>query len=437
VHVRRVSKLIDPRAPQEVQQAAIDTIARAEGSSPPSVLIPVLAGGTPALRSLVLGALLRRTEWTSELLAALESGTVPKSALDAAHRDRLLHHADATLQARAAALLAPSGTPRRAQILEQLRPVLDLHGDPSRGREPFRRLCASCHAFRGEGHALAPELAALGDRSSARLLESIVDPNAAVSADFVACDVELASGDSLAGLIRDESSTGFTIVQANAVRHAVLRRDVKAVRPSKLSLMPEGLEEGLTLQELADLIAWLQSGPAALGAIPAEQASAARDEVLRERWNGYSRRVSAFDVFSQPTWFGVCTMHYCRQTDGTAKVTWRTEPAPAAPEGGDVVFRFPAAVGFLSQPDGEFVLAVDGHPLLRFDVAIDDFHVVAPDGHSRLDFECRAANAEDATGVMTLTLPASLVKPGAPVELTVTGSAANSQRWFGVLAPKE
>ena len=50
-------------------------------------------------------------------------------------------------------------------------------------------------------------------------------------------------------------------------------------------------------------------------------------------------------------------------------------------------------------------------------------------------FECRAANTEDATGVMTLTLPASLLPPGRPAELRITARAASSQRWFGLLLP--
>ena len=87
--------------------------------------------------------------------------------------------------------------------------------------------------------------------------------------------------------------------------------------------------------------------------------------------------------------------------------------------------------------DKVFVLALDGRPLLAFDVAVDDASFVAKDGRARLDFECRAANREDATGVMTLTIPASMVRAGAPVVLSVTGSASGSERWFGVLVPEE
>ena len=104
--------------------------------------------------------------------------------------------------------------------------------------------------------------------------------------------------------------------------------------------------------------------------------------------------------------------------------------------GDRVALSFPAAVGFISQPKGTFTLALDGKALLEFDVVVDDAHFVGPEG-ATLDFSCRQANSEDATGIMTLTVPARLVKAGRAAELQVVGSAAGSQRWFGVLVCPE
>jgi putative membrane-bound dehydrogenase-like protein len=436
-----VATLVDSRAPPELLQAATSALARLGEPSLPKLLLPKLAQGTPLLRALVLDALMQRPAWLASLLDAAESEPAVRRAFDAAHRDRLLHHEDAVVRARAEKLLAPAGTPARAAVLARFQPALERKGEPSKGRATFERLCASCHRFRGIGHDVAPDLLALGDRGSPRLLESILDPNAAVNADFLAYNVELADGDVLNGLIRGESSTGFTLLQANDLRRELLRRDVKSVRPSKLSLMPEGLEEGLEPSDLADLIAWLQSGPAPLESVTAEQAAAARAALRELAPNGCARVLSAFDVFTQPSWLGPCTMRYCRQDDGRGKVTWKTASVPKTrasdASAGVFAFRFPVAIGFLSQPKGSFTLTLDGKPLLEFDVAVDDARWQSADGRATLDFECRAANREDATGLMTLTLPAELLRPGEPATLEVTGSAAGSQRWFGVLVPEE
>ena len=55
------------------------------------------------------------------------------------------------------------------------RPALTLKGNPSAGTETFARICAACHSFRGLGHAVGPNLAALTDRSSNYLFTAILD----------------------------------------------------------------------------------------------------------------------------------------------------------------------------------------------------------------------------------------------------------------------
>jgi len=140
------------------------------------------------------------------------------------------------------------------------------------------------------------------------------------------------------------------------------------------------------------------------------------------------------DVFTQPSWLGPATMHYCRQSDGAARVKWRAAPLSAAELAGrdSVAFSFPAALGFLSQPKGKFTLKLDAAELLDFDVVVDDAHFEGKSG-AALDYACRQANGEDSTGIVTLTVPARLLIVGRAAELEVVGSAANSQRWFGVL----
>jgi putative heme-binding domain-containing protein len=319
-------------------------------------------------------------------------------------------------------------------VLAQYKGALDLKGEPPAGRVVFEKLCASCHKMRGLGHEVGPDLAAVGDKSPANYLNSILDPNAAVNADFVAYNVDLKNGDALTGLIRGESSNGFTLVQANDVRTSLLRRDVKAVAPSKVSLMPENLEEGYAPQDFANLVAWLRGAPAPLGSASDEQCAQARTELRSMKLNGVARVLESMDVFTQPSWLGPATMHYCRQTDGQALVRWRTLPVAAAALAGHdtVAFTFAAALGFISQPKGRFTLKLDAAELLDFDVVVDDAHFEGKGG-ATLDYVCRQANGEDSTGVMTLTIPARLLAAGRAAELEVVGSAANSQRWFGVL----
>jgi putative membrane-bound dehydrogenase-like protein len=440
-NLKFVDRLLEPQFPVDLQLAALAALGRSHDPGAVPAILAALPGATPQLRTSALDFFFARRGALDLLLDAVEKGSIPKSCFDASHRDRLLKHEDAALRERATKLFAPNGTLKRAQVLEQFKPALDLKGDPPAGRAVFEKVCASCHRMRGLGHEVGPDLAAVGDKSPAAYLNSILDPNAAVNADYVAYNVDLVNGDALTGLIRGESSSGFTLLMANDVRSALLRRDVKSVAPSKVSLMPENLEEGYAPQDFANLIAWLRGAPAPLGSSSDEQCAKARAELRAARLNGVGRVLESMDVFTQPSWLGPATMHYCRQTDGCASVKWRTLPVAAAaagPGAGDsaagerVAFSFPAAVGFLSQPKGKFTLKLDGKGLLEFDVVVDDAHFEGPAG-AALDYVCRQANSEDSTGIMTLTVPARLVAAGRAAELEVIGSAANSQRWFGVL----
>lgn len=425
---------LSPTQPAELGLAALEAYRRVADPRAPGFVLESVPAMLPQLRAAAFALLLSRAEWREGLVAALEGGRVAASLLDGSAREQLLRLEDAALRERAARLLAPAGTPARAEVLARLQPALGRTGELAHGKELFARLCASCHAFRGAGHDVGPDLAALGDRSAARLLEAIVDPNAAVNGEFASYQVVLRDGSDLVGLIRGESSGGFTLVQANGLSRAVLRSDVAEVRSSRRSLMPEGLEEGLSVQEVADVIAWSRSGPLALGSVTAEQIAAARAELAAAPLNGFARLLERYDDFAQPSWLGVVPMRYCRQLDGAGVVRWRTGPAEAVP--GDptrVRLRFAGAVGYLSQPAGDFALTLEERELLRFDVVVGDARWRSDDGAVELDFECRAANREDATGLFTLTLPASTLAPGAATTLTVTGAPASSHRWFGLL----
>jgi putative heme-binding domain-containing protein len=427
-------RFLSPEHPVELGLAALAAVGRRGDTIAPRMVIDALPLAMPQIRGAALDLLMSRKPWLELVVSSAESGTLPKSCFDASHRDRLLKSDDPALRARAAKLFAPNGTPKRAQVVAQFQSALGLKGDPSAGRVVFEKLCASCHRVRGLGHEVAPDLAAVGDKSPAAYLNSILDPNAAINADSAAYNVELKNGDSLIGLIRGESSTGFTLLQANEVRTPLLRRDVKEVAPSKISLMPENLEEGCAPQDFANLISWLRGGPAPLGSSTDAQCAQARAELRAAKLNGVSRVLASMDVFTQPSWLGPATMHYCRQSDGTASVKWRTFSVAADDLAGRdaLAFSFPVAVGFLSQPKGKFTLKLDGKELLEFDVVLDDARFEGAGG-ATLDYRCRQANGEDSTGVMTLTVPTRLLVAGRPVELEVVGSAANSQRWFGLL----
>ena len=124
-----------------------------------------------------------------------------------------------------------------------------------------RLACAKCHAIRGEGQRVGPDLSNLVHRDYASVRQDIQLPNAAINPDHVASDMELSDGESVTGLLQRETDGLLQVAMANGVVRQIARKDVKSVKPSALSLMPEGLWEAMTAEERRDLMTFLLTSP--------------------------------------------------------------------------------------------------------------------------------------------------------------------------------
>jgi putative heme-binding domain-containing protein len=246
------------QAAPRMQAAALAVLRRSPDPEATQLMIAALPRVSPPLREQMLAALTGRPASAQALLSAIDTKHVAVSDLPASVRDKLLRHPDASLRDHAAKSLSASRPPARAAAMESFQPAMKLTGDPAKGRPLFEKSCAACHALAGVGHPVGPDLAALTDKSAGYLLTAIVDPNAAVEGRFVAYQLDTADGDTHVGLLADESAAAVTLVQPNGLRQSIPRGEIKSLSVTKLSLMPEGLEQGLTPQDLADLIAFVQ-----------------------------------------------------------------------------------------------------------------------------------------------------------------------------------
>jgi putative membrane-bound dehydrogenase-like protein len=257
--VDRLLDLLAPRNPPEVQAAALQALAR---QSDRRVAEAMLAGWnthSPRLRAAMLEVLLSRQVWTTTLVAAMESGTVPAGALDASTRQRLLRLRDGELRQRIERLLQGATDPDRRRVVDEYRAALELPGDVPRGRLAFEKHCAACHRLQGVGHAVGPDLAALTDRSGQSLLVAMLDPNRAVEDRYLAYVATTHDGRIFTGILAEETSTAITLLAQEGKQYVILRRDLEELQSSNKSQMPEGMERNLSPQDVADLVAYLQS----------------------------------------------------------------------------------------------------------------------------------------------------------------------------------
>ncbi|HEV8377612.1 MAG TPA: c-type cytochrome, partial [Tepidisphaeraceae bacterium] len=166
---------------------------------------------------------------------------------------------DATIRARSTKLFASVQNSNRQQVIDTYRAaILNLSGDTTRGQKIFEANCAICHQ-QGTAGNVGPKLGELQDRSPDTLLVSILDPNRDVKASFVNYLLVTRDGDDLSGCIVSETPTGITMRRAGGLEDTLLRKNIKSLRSTGLSLMPEGVETGINPQQMADLLAYLQS----------------------------------------------------------------------------------------------------------------------------------------------------------------------------------
>jgi putative membrane-bound dehydrogenase-like protein len=238
--------------------AVLDVMRRSASPRVPEVLLQNWAGIPPSLRASVVDLLGGRDEWADRLLTALEQGALPASAVPAGNRPRLLRLARADLRARAQTLFASSGSADRQAVVARYRRVAQLTGDAQRGVQVFNQACSACHVFVGT-NGVGPALGTYRDKSVDDFLIAILDPNAAIEPKYTAYTVTLKDGRSLAGVISEESGAGFTLTMPGNVSQSIARTAVSTITALGASLMPDGLEAGVSEQDMADLIAYVTS----------------------------------------------------------------------------------------------------------------------------------------------------------------------------------
>jgi putative heme-binding domain-containing protein len=164
---------------------------------------------------------------------------------------------------RAQKIIAQSAEPPAdaAQKLAEWEPLL-TKGDAQRGRAVFfsaKSACGTCHAVAGEGGAIGPDLTKVGAiRSGRDLLESILVPSSTFAQGYQTFTITRKDGEELQGMVAREMADGILVRDASGAETPIRREQIREMTPGKVSLMPSGLEQAVTREEFADLLAYLR-----------------------------------------------------------------------------------------------------------------------------------------------------------------------------------
>jgi putative heme-binding domain-containing protein len=291
--VARLIQRLDPYYPaksHELNAELAQVLVYLQAPSAAAKTVALLERGATQEEQLEYARSLRVLEagWTPELRRAYFSW-FPKTAtfkggnsfpgfMNTIRRDALSHLSEAEkkqfkplMDARPTAVTPSAAVPERTFVkkwtLDELVPIVEpgLKGrDYDRGRTMFAAAkCFSCHRYNNEGGGSGPDLSGIAGRFSIRdLLESIVVPSKTISDQYQAVVIATNSGQVVTGRIVNLHGENLSICpdMLNPGHMVNVRRDeIDEMKPSTVSLMPEGLLDTLHRDEVLDLVAYLLS----------------------------------------------------------------------------------------------------------------------------------------------------------------------------------
>jgi len=212
----------------------------------------------------VISALTSRASSARVLLEAVGAGKIDRRDISAYHARQIHSFGDAQLDR----LLAEHWGELRNSTEEKQRQMAALRAKLTpevlkaanlrNGHELCLKTCATCHRLYGEGATIGPDLTGSGRRELGYLVENIVEPSAVVAADYKLSFVELKDGRVLTGLVGEKRDHTLS-VQTLTEKLIIDRNDIQSIQPSALSLMPDGLLDALSTEEIRDLFGYLMT----------------------------------------------------------------------------------------------------------------------------------------------------------------------------------
>ncbi|HMC67072.1 MAG TPA: HEAT repeat domain-containing protein, partial [Gemmataceae bacterium] len=257
---------LDPEQPVAVRSIAADVLSRSKLSVEQ---LGTLTETLKAVGPVELDRLLEPfTQTTDEnvglkLVAALQASSA-RAALRAETVKPRLAKYNAKVQKQAEALYAALDADAAEQKVRLEKLLASMKGgDIRRGQAVFngsKASCSACHAIGYLGGNVGPDLTRIGGiRTERDLLESIVFPSASLVRSYESVLVTTKDGKTVNGLIRKDAPDEILLATGLNQEVRIARKDIEDIQPSKISIMPAGLDQQLTVQELADLVAFLKA----------------------------------------------------------------------------------------------------------------------------------------------------------------------------------
>jgi putative heme-binding domain-containing protein len=245
----------------DFRAGVLAALGRSDNAHVADIVLSAYSKLEPDLQPKAIELLTQRPVWAKALLATIGNGELPTTVLNATQVARLQSSRDEELVKLVKSKWGTVRTernPNREKVIAELRHhIRRTPGDPFRGEQVFKTLCAQCHKIYGEGHEVGPDLTGNGRSSFDQLLSNVFDPNLVIGGAYQLYTVIDGDGRSISGLLVEDNDQRIVLKLQGGKTETIPRDNIEEVITSQLSMMPEDVEKQFKPQQIADLFAFL------------------------------------------------------------------------------------------------------------------------------------------------------------------------------------
>ena len=256
-------ELLRSAQPVVVHSAVLSALQRFDVPEVATAIITCYPKLPPTLQGKARDILVSRPSWSAAALTAVDKGGISPMDFSLEEVRRMLLHKDPSLKERVekrwGQVRLATSREKQGRILAIAKILEKGQGEATRGKALVAKNCLACHQLFGEGGKIGPDLTAADRKNLEVLLPNIVDPSALVREEYQQYIVVTVDGRVLSGILAENTAAKATFVDSKGVRLTLLKKDIETMTRAQTSLMPEGILDTLSDQEMRDLFAYLRS----------------------------------------------------------------------------------------------------------------------------------------------------------------------------------
>jgi putative membrane-bound dehydrogenase-like protein len=264
-------ELLEPSVQKELQIESVKSLSEYNEKEVGVELLGAWRGLTPSVRREVLDKMVQRKERILYLLDSIEQKRLQASEIERDKQQLLVNHPQKDIREKARKIFGSSTSESRGKIVSLYEKSLEKSGVAKRGHELYKKHCSTCHKYNKEGYQVGPDLVSVTNKSPNDLIIAILDPNKEAQPAFLTYSIATTQAKLFSGIIASETGASIVLKRAEGKQDSILRSNIESMVSNGKSLMPEGMEKELNIEQMADIIAFIKNIKAPVNSAPVKK----------------------------------------------------------------------------------------------------------------------------------------------------------------------